>query len=595
MPVTCPRCRNEILVPSNSESARAKMQHALEPSRLSGSKPNVTPSTMRPTGLQPVAKRRAARSWGKAPILALAVVVLAIGLTARLAPSVSDSAPSQGNIGIAESDDVIAQSEDDVIREASMSSDLVGEAPQTLLAMFAQPAADAEAPSEIVEESTPAPSAPSETPVPKSPSAEFTVKRRHNRSELQLRNELAWTPEIRRLSFVSRSSLLGAYASSYRARGETLENADLGPAVLLRTFPDFSYLPIRNGASCRMPPNQATTLDVLSRKLRISLNNLAPQGVNGVRPDPARVKEHLWYERNGSRPEWLRAEAIPALTQLLMHEEEPLRRMLVELLAEIPEKPATVALAQRAVFDLSPSVREAALGALRARSREEVRPVFIQALRYPWAPAADHAAEALVALADTGAIPRLKEMLQLPDPAAPVSIGKSGRQGMVQVVRMHHLSNCMVCHPPACTSQDPVLGVQPSNPGSPAVAFSIPQGNSGRHDYSRPASRGTPILIRGDVTYVRQDFSVLHASPIAGAPPERFDYVLRLRPLSPAQARSLETRIETRATYAQREAVLFALNELEGGDGAAPQWTRFAKPRDDNNASAHNGTLGGVE
>ena len=46
-----------------------------------------------------------------------------------------------------------------------------------------------------------------------------------------------------------------------------------------------------------------------------------------------------------------------------MAEAAPVRRLLVELLAEIPGKQATAALAQRAVFDLSPEVRRAAAAA----------------------------------------------------------------------------------------------------------------------------------------------------------------------------------------------------------------------------------------
>ena len=76
---------------------------------------------------------------------------------------------------------------------------------------------------------------------------------------------------------------------------------------------------------------------------------------------------------------------------------------------------------QRAVFDLSPDVREAAVKALRARRNSEYRPVLLGALRYPWAPAADHAAEALVALEDRGAAGQLVRLLDEPDPALPTT------------------------------------------------------------------------------------------------------------------------------------------------------------------------------
>ena len=52
---------------------------------------------------------------------------------------------------------------------------------------------------------------------------------------------------------------------------------------------------------------------------------------------------------------------------MLMHEDRRIRLVLVELLADIPGKQATVALAQRAVFDTCPEVRELALRALIER------------------------------------------------------------------------------------------------------------------------------------------------------------------------------------------------------------------------------------
>ena len=39
-------------------------------------------------------------------------------------------------------------------------------------------------------------------------------------------------------------------------------------------------------------------------------------------------------------------------------------------------------------------------------------------LRYPWPPAAEHAAEAIVNLGDTDAIGDLRKLVDLPDPSA---------------------------------------------------------------------------------------------------------------------------------------------------------------------------------
>jgi hypothetical protein len=91
---------------------------------------------------------------------------------------------------------------------------------------------------------------------------------------------------------------------------------------------------------------------------------------------------------------------VATLQQVLMPESAPHRRLLVELLDEIGDKKAVGYLAQRAVFDLSPEVRRRAVEALRKRPRHEYRPALLAGLRYPWAPAAEHAAEALLALRD---------------------------------------------------------------------------------------------------------------------------------------------------------------------------------------------------
>src|SRR5437870_4674526 len=102
---------------------------------------------------------------------------------------------------------------------------------------------------------------------------------------------------------------------------------------------------------------------------------------------------------------------IRALAQLMQVEEEPLRLVLVRLLASSRWQPATVALARLALFDLSPMIREHAVHALQDRPLEEVRKILLDGLRYPWHPVADHAAEALVALRDTRAVPALRALL----------------------------------------------------------------------------------------------------------------------------------------------------------------------------------------
>jgi hypothetical protein len=390
------------------------------------------------------------------------------------------------------------------------------------------------------------------TPVSRKAPDTVQVKRIGTRTEQDLRRELAHAPEVPRFNRAAMAAVFEAYTNS----GITFEES-LDSHVLLTVRPDLSLLPVQSGPACRLAPHSATTLGVLSNKLRLFLGVAAPRRSSDQRPDLAMLQSVLWRERRGPKPEWLRVEAIPALLQLLMHEDEPGRIMLIDLLTEIPETAATVALAQRAVFDLSPSVRDAAIRALQDRPAEVCRDVFLRALRHPWPPAAEHAAEALIALEDRGSVAALVNLLSRPDPASPVLLGESGHMGVREVVRIHHVSNCLMCHPPSSSSSDPVLGVQPG--GANIMSGRQRSGGDRNHDYQGTANSagtvGDPLLVRGDVTFLRQDFSVLHDD-------ERFDYLVRIRPLRTKELEELQATRKGESSHPQREAVLFALREL---------------------------------
>jgi HEAT repeat protein len=71
------------------------------------------------------------------------------------------------------------------------------------------------------------------------------------------------------------------------------------------------------------------------------------------------------------------------------------------------------------LFDLSWEIREEAIKALKDRKRQDYQQVLLDGLRYPWAPVAAHAAEALAALDHRDSVFRLAAMLDEPDPCAP--------------------------------------------------------------------------------------------------------------------------------------------------------------------------------
>src|SRR5439155_16667472 len=117
-----------------------------------------------------------------------------------------------------------------------------------------------------------------------------------------------------------------------------------------------------------------------------------------------------------------------------------LRLLLVEVLARVPGKESSVALAKRALFDLSVEVRQAAVKELAKRPKGEYLTRVVEGLRYPWPAAADHAAETLVALEAREAVPTLVKMLDQPDPLRPVPGTTPDEPTTVrELVRVNHL------------------------------------------------------------------------------------------------------------------------------------------------------------
>jgi hypothetical protein len=221
----------------------------------------------------------------------------------------------------------------------------------------------------------------------------------------------------------------------------------------------------------------------------------------------------------------------------------------VEMLADIKGKEASHALAQRALFDLSPDIREKAVQFLATRPAQEYQGFLVEGLRYPWPAAADHAAEALTALKLTAVIPDLVPLLKEPPPTWPVK--KSDKEYTVtEVVRINHLCNCVLCHAPSFAKDDLIRGRVPIPGEDPPPLY-----------YN--ASSG--FFVRANTTYLRQDFSVVQPVAENGkwSANQRYDYVMRTRLLNPAELKAfVQKNDKLPEKYPQREAVLFALREM---------------------------------
>jgi hypothetical protein len=89
-----------------------------------------------------------------------------------------------------------------------------------------------------------------------------------------------------------------------------------------------------------------------------------------------------------------------------------------------------------------------------------------------------------------------------------------------------------------------------------------------------------PVVVRGDITFLRQDFSVqlpMAAPGLARPVGVRFDYVVCRRLIPRKEAERLQELYDGQPTYQQRDAVLHALRELTGKDAGytTEAWRRL--------------------
>jgi hypothetical protein len=378
-------------------------------------------------------------------------------------------------------------------------------------------------------------------------------------------------PELDVDSIKGTSAKLLAQAKSGQAPASVQTVLDLLPQRS-----DLGDLPFRKGPACQADKKAASQLQATSILLRSLLSRTPERARSNANSSMGAVyfqqallsssprfgkalfNEHAIKDRTGTGPPpRVKEEAVPALAQLLQAEDESLRLALVRLLSPGSERLTTKVLAQRALFDFSPEVREEAVQALKERPLEDSRQFFLDGLRYPWFPVSQHAAEALAALQDRQAVAGLLAMLDQPDPAAPLQ--REDKKWIVpELVRVNHLRNCLLCHSPSFAASDLVRAPVPKTDEP------LPTAYYGKFDGA---------AIRADVTYLRQDFSVCQPVLNPGKWPakQRYDYLVRKRVLSGAEASRLNAANSGAHTfpqhpYPQREAVLFALRELTGAD-----------------------------
>jgi len=391
------------------------------------------------------------------------------------------------------------------------------------------------------------------------------VKRRNWACEEELRKQLLLYPELTLDADAEERALTQLLAQRAQDSGPGHETSFT--PELLTGRPDLAGLPFRKGTVCQLSEAQARDLAKLSRELRAVLGEFLGRPNAGQEPvEPylvgaalrknfqAKTKTLVADDREKFRDLFRQESAVATLMQMLPAEQnKDLRLVLVEQLAAIEHPSASVALARLAMFDIAPEVRVEAIRALAVRPAEEYRAVLLAGFRYPWAPVADHAAEALVALEDRAAVPALRRLVQEPDPSLPFRDPEQGGTLVVrEIVRINHFRNCMMCHAASTGDKDMVRSPVPE-PSKP-----LPLLNA---YYREPTG---DLIVRADVTYLRQDFSV--SQPVEKAKPwpamQRYDYLVRNRPLTSTEYLR-RARQQPLPTYPQREAALYALWELE--------------------------------
>ena len=326
---------------------------------------------------------------------------------------------------------------------------------------------------------------------------------------------------------------------------------------LIASRPDLAGLPVRGDGECRASDEAAKSLGMVSQLVRrgqARADRLDRSHADTASSDEAYLGERdrslvAVLDRLGDGKDGLNDAYAPGLAQILCVESLPIRLHMTKMLAGSKGPKAGVALARQALFDLNPKVREAAITALRDRPREEYRQTLIDGFRHPWPAVAEHAAYALTAVDDRGAVPALSELLGLSDPAAPM-LNEKKTWVVAEVVKVNHLRNCLLCHAPSTSADDPVRGFVPK-PGEeiPVLYYAQAEGD----------------FVRADLTYLRQDFSVMERVADPGKWPEmqRFDYMVRQRELTDQEIIDMaDVPRPPSNSYPQRQALLLTLERL---------------------------------
>jgi hypothetical protein len=350
---------------------------------------------------------------------------------------------------------------------------------------------------------------------------------------------------------------------------------------------DLHGLPIRMGDECRTDELKGRMLPFLSATINqaaagyksgsMSLDDFIDTlaelqarptvtSVKGIRVRVSRDNEDNYYRA-----------LVSTLIQVLGPEPDKLRVRLARSLATIPHIDATKALAQLALYAPEKEVRASAIEGLKLRRDKDYTDVLLQGFRYPLPEVSKRAAEALVQLERKDLLADLADVLDRPDPRLPVTKTENGKEVAVvrELVRVNHHHNCILCHAPANTADVPDWALK-----SPVPLPSEPFPSEGGYLQPRTSPQPPNIFVRIDMTYLKQDFSLM--LPVANPEPwpgmQRFDFFVRSRVLTPEEDRAWRAAAKEGLTPYQQSA-LTALRDLTGRDAepTAKAWRALLK------------------
>ena len=357
--------------------------------------------------------------------------------------------------------------------------------------------------------------------------------------------------------------------------------------AMLAQRTDLRGLPFRMGDECRTSEAQGKILPFLSatvnqavlgyknggKSLDDFVDTLAELQVKPILITPAGIKIRVSRDNEDNYHRAL----VSTLIQVLGPESEKFRVRLAHSLATIPHIDATKALAQLALFAPESTVRTTAIEGLKLRRDKDYTDVVMQGFRYPLPVVSKRAAETLIKLERKDLVANLVDVLERRDPRLPSMQTEKGKEVAVvrELVKVNHHHNCILCHAPATTADVPAWALKVGVP-LPSEPFPSEGG------YQMPKSMPTPpeIFVRIDMTYLRQDFSMM--MPVEDPAPwpalQRFDFFVRTRTLTEQEAKTWQA-VAKNGLSPYQESALLALRGLTGRDTeATPQaWRALLK------------------